>query len=71
MCDYAFFWLRNRFTLVNLYKATEGDLRIIYEILNLGISNNIIVQLAKSNVDTGTILKYLIDQEQNYFRWYY
>ena len=66
-----FFWLRNQFTLVNLYKATEGDLRIIYEILNLGISNNIIVQLAKSNVDTGTILKYLIDQEQNYFRWYY
>lgn len=72
--------VQNRLTLVNLYKATEGDLQFFYEIFTFGnmykkfnhmlyeleYYPDIIVQLAKSNKNTEIILDYLINQEPNH-----
>lgn len=73
--------VQNQFTLVNLYKATGGDLRIFNEILIFSLPNpvivpilheleyypDIIIKLVKSNLDTRIILEYLIEQEPIHF----
>lgn len=74
--------VKKQFTLINLYRATNGNINFFYKILDYEIDKSrmynilqelenypdiIIEIIKKNNIKTGIILDYLIDQEPKHF----